>query len=244
MKKIIFTITMMLFAVTVFSQQILKVKVDAKADGIYDESVGNIKITGEVYGGQKNGTWTEYHPNMELPHYIIQYKDGKINGLYIEIDRQAYIVKKAEYKDDHLDGVVYEWFRGGRLSKKQEYKAGQLDGKSAIYYDNGFLQEESEYKEGKKNGVTTWYVYSNKEQGGKIAMYTYVDGSFEGVQEIYYEDGKISSSKMFSNNVQNGTAIEFYEDGSIKSEAKYKEGKLKGKVKEYKQGKKFAENNN
>lgn len=241
MKKHIVTLLMVMFCMTGFSQQILKVKVDGKADGIYNESLGTMKITGEVLNGQKEGTWTEYHPNMDLPHYIIQYKDGKIDGLYIEIDKQAYIMKKAEYKNDLLDGISYEWFRGGRLSKKQEYKDGKLNGKTAIYYDNGFLQEESEYKEGKKNGVTTWYVYANKEQGGKVAMYTYADGKFEGMQEIYYEDGKVSSRKMFANNVQEGPAIEFYEDGSVKSEANYKEGQLKGKVKEYKQGKKFVE---
>ena len=231
---------MILFAVSAFSQQIYKIKLDNIADGLYEEMFGSVKITGEVANGMKQGTWTEYHSNTDLPHYIIQYKDGKKDGLYIEIDRQAYIVKKAEYKNDLLDGTVYEWFRGGRLSKKQDYKEGKLDGKTAIYYDNGFLQEESEYKEGNKNGVTTWYVYSNKEQGGKIAMYTYVDGKFEGVQEIYYEDGTVSSRKMFSNNVQNGPATEYYEDGSIKSEANYKEGELKKRVKEYKKGEKFV----
>lgn len=242
MKKVIFTITMMLLVMTAFSQQIYNIKVDAKADGPYDESLGTIRITGEVLNGQRHGTWTEYHSNTELPHYIIQYNDGKKDGLYIEIDRQSYLVKKSEYKNDLLNGTVYEWFRGGRLSKKQEYKDGQLDGKTAIYYDNGFLQEESEYKDGKKNGVTTWYVYANKEQGGKIAMYTYADGKFEGVQELYYEDGTVSSRKMFSNNVQNGAATEYYEDGSIKSEANYKNGEVKGKVKEYKKGKKKIEN--
>lgn len=243
MKKIFFIFTMMLSVVTVCSQQIYKLNIDKLADGPYEKMSGNIKITGEVLDGKKTGTWTEYHPNVELPHYIIQYKEDKIDGLYIEVDRQAYIMKKQEYKNDTLEGVSYEWFKGGRLSKRQEYKKGKLDGKTVIYYDKGFLQEESEYKDGKKNGVTVWYAYGDKEQGPKVAMYTYQNGLFEGPQDTYYEDGKVFTHKMFSNNVLNGLTIEYYEDGSVKSEANYKDGKLKGKVKEYKQGKKFVENN-
>lgn len=241
MKKVVVTLLMMMFCLAGTSQQILKVKADVKQDGAYEEMLGNIKITGEVMNGMKNGTWTEYHPNLDLPHYIIQYKEDKRDGLYIEVDRQAYLVKKYEYKNDLLEGTAYEWFRSGRMSKKQEYKAGKLDGKTVKYYDKGFLQEESEYKDGKKNGVTIWYAYGEKGQGPKVAMYTYIDGKFEGPQETYYEDGRVKTSKMFSGNVQNGPAIEYYEDGSIKSEANYKNGELKGKVKEYKKGKKLVE---
>lgn len=44
----------------------------------------------------------------------------------------------------------------------------------------------------------------------KYVMYTYKNGMFEGVQETYYENG------------------------SVKSECAYKNGEVKGKVKEYK----------
>ena len=46
---------------------------------------------------------------------------------------------------------------------------------------------------------------------------------------------------MFSNNVANGLATEYYEDGSVKSECTYKNGEVKGKVKEYKKGEKKIE---
>jgi antitoxin component YwqK of YwqJK toxin-antitoxin module len=72
-------------------------------------------------------------------------------------------------------------------------------------------------------------------------MYTYVNGQFEGPQEVYYESGYLKSVKMFSGNAANGSAYELYEDGSIKSECTYKNGEVKGKVKEYEAGKKFME---
>ena len=234
MKKIICAFVMMLFVTTAFSQQIYNVRVSLMADGKFEQQYGTIKVGGDVLNGMKDGNWIENHPNSDIPHFIIQYKEDKKNGLYLEFDKQANLIKMIDYKDDVMDGGNYAWDKNGRMTSKQEYKEGKLDGKSVIYTDKGFIQEESEYKAGKRHGITTWYLYGEKAQGPKYVMYTYQDGMFVGVQETYYENGNVKTSKMFSNNVQNGPAIEYYEDGSIKSEANYKNGELKGRVKEYK----------
>lgn len=224
---------MMLFVTTAFSQYIYNVRVSSMADGSFEQYYGNVKVVGDVMNGMKDGNWIENYPNSDMPRYIIQYKEDKRDGLYLEFDKQGNLIKKTDYKDDLIHGGSFDWNKNGRISKKQEYKEGQLDGKSVIYTDKGFIQEESEYKEGKRHGITTWYLNEEKQQGPKYVMYTYQDGKFEGVQETYYENGNIKTQKMFSNNVQHGAAIEYYEDGRIKSEANYKNGELKGRVKEY-----------
>lgn len=241
MKRIVIISLLLLSTLSMSSQIVETLDIEKNQDGMFEQSVGSVSIKGEILNGKKTSTWTENHSNVDLPHYIIQYENGKKNGLYIEIDKNGYIVKKAEYQDDKLHGEICLWYRSGRLSKKQQYKNGVLDGKSVICYDKGYIQEEAEYKNGKRNGITIWYSYADKGQGPKAAMYTYQDGIFEGVQETYYEDGKLSSTKMFSNNVANGPSVEFYEDGSIKSEAIYEGGELKGKLKEYEKGKKFVD---
>ena len=238
MRNFLLTLLFFMSSVVVFSQQMESVTVKGKPDGKFEQSYGTIKITGEVLNEQKTGTWIETHPNTELPHFIVQYADGKKNGLFLEIDKQANLIKKIDYKDGYIHGSSYQWFKGGRLSKNQEYKEGKLDGKTVICYDRGAIQEESYYKNGKRDGVTIWYSYADKGPGPKAAMYTYKDGVFEGVQETYYDDGSLKSTKMFSNNVANGTAVEFYEDGSIKSECTYKNGEVSGRVKEYSKGEK------
>ena len=239
MKKIFFTLSMMLFAMTAFSQQIYNIKVTDRHDGVFEHYYGTVKVTGNILNGMKEGSWVENHPNSELPHFIIQYKEGKKEGLYLELDKQGRLLKKVDYKNDMMYGLNCAWRTNGLISVKQEYKEGQLDGRSLIYNEYGFIQEESQYKSGNRDGVTIWYAYADKQQGPIYVMYTYKDGKFEGVQETYYEDGRVKTHKMFSNNVQNGPAIEYYEDGSIKSESNYKNGEVKGKVKEYKKGVKF-----
>lgn len=238
MKRVFLISLLLTSCLSVFSQAVETFNVSDKADGVLEHNIGSIAISGTVLNGLKTGTWVENHPDKDLPHFIIQYKEGKKDGLFIEIEKNGYIVQKSEYQGGKLHGELCEWYRSGRLSKKQNYKNGLLDGKSVICYDKGYIQEEAEYKEGKRNGVTVWYSYADRGQGSKAAMYTYKDGVFEGLQEVYYENGKVKSTKMFSNNVANGSAIEFYEDGSIKSECTYKDGEVKGKVKEYKQGEK------
>lgn len=233
MKRFIITFFMAFINVAAFSQQIYNVRVSSMADGAFEQYYGAVKVTGDVMNGMKEGLWIENHPNAELPHFIIQYKEDKKDGLYMEFDKQGNLVKMVDYKNEMLHGDYYVWNKNGRITKKQQYKEGLLDGKSVIYTDKGFIQEESEYKEGKRHGITTWYLTEEKMQGPKYVMYTYQNGMFEGVQETYYENGNIKTQKMFSNNVQHGAAIEYYEDGRIKSEANYKNGELKGRVKEY-----------
>lgn len=242
MKKIFLTLVIMVFAVTAFSQHIYNVRVSLMEDGIFEKIYGTIKVSGNVLGGKKDGAWIETHPNTEIPHFIIHYKEDNKNGLFLEFDKQSNLIKKIDYKNDMIDGWNYSWTRGGKIVSKQEYKDGQLDGKSVIYTDQGFVQEESGYKAGKRHGETTWYLYEEKTQGPKYVMYTYKDGMFEGVQETYYENGNVKTRKMFSNNVANGLATEYYEDGSLKSECTYKNGEVKGRVKEYKKVDKKIEN--
>ena len=242
MKKIILALAMMVFAVTAFSQQIYNIRVSSMEDGAFEQMYGAIKVYGDVLNGMKDGAWVENHPSTDVPHFIIHYKEDKKNGLFLEFDKQANLIKKIDYKNDMIDGCSYSWNKGGKIASRQEYKEGQLDGESVIYTDKGFIQEESFYKEGKRHGVTTWYLYAEKAQGPKYVMYTYVDGKFEGVQETYYEDGKVKTSKMFANNVANGPAVEYYEDGSVKSECTYKNGEVKGRVKVYKAGERRIEN--
>ena len=236
MKKLFFVILLAAMSVAGFAQRLDFVDVGNLPDGRYSDDTSDVKITGWVLNGQKTGTWIECHSNSELPHFIRQYANGKLDGVCIDIDKQGIITKQAEYNNGEFDGQVIRWQRGGMMRDIVSYKNGLKDGPSKICYDKGTVQEESNYKEGQRDGITIWYAYNDKAQGPKVAMYTYKDGKFEGVQETYYEDGTVKTRKMFEDNVQHGLSVEFYEDGSIKSETNYKKGEISGKIKEYDKG--------
>lgn len=240
MKKLFFTLLFVAICSVGFAQKMDAVNVGNSPDGRYvsDES-SDVKITGWVLGGNKSGTWIEYYTNSEMPHFIRQYVNGELEGVCFDIDKQGSITKQAEYKGGKLEGTVVRWSRGGITRDIVNYKNGLKEGPSKICYDKGTIQEESYYKENKRDGVTIWYAYNEKSQGPKVAMYTYKNGKFEGVQETYYEDGSVKTRKLFKNNLQDGLSVEFYEDGSVKSETTYEKGEISGKVNEYKMGEKL-----
>ena len=206
MRKTLIIITMALFAMPMFAQTIESVDVSKAPNGKFSTPAGECTIEGMVKNGQKEGTWIAYYTSNEyLPKQIVNYVNGKRNGVLVEIDKTGSITKKAEYKNDVLDGQVSEWFRGGRLSKVNTYKNGKLDGRQILCYEKGGNLEVSNYKDGARDGLTTWYY----ESGQKKMTIEYTKGQFNGKQES------------------------FYQDGSLKSEATYKDGVLKGKKKTY-----------
>ena len=146
MKKVIITILMAMMNVVAFTQQVYNVRVSSMADGRFEQYYGAVKVSGDVLNGMKDGNWIENHPNSDIPHFIIQYKEDKKDGLYLEFDKQANLIKKIEYKNDSMHGGNYTWDKNGRATTKQEYKEGMLDGKSVIYTDKGFVQEEADRK--------------------------------------------------------------------------------------------------
>lgn len=238
MRKLFVTVLLSIFCVAGYAQTMDKVSMVGRPDGDFVHENNGVKVYGTVLDGKKSGTWTETYANTEIPHFIIQFVENNREGLYLEFDKQGAIVKKVEYKNNVMDGS-YLRFKNAVLMERIGYKEGKKNGEATIYYDKGTVMETSTFKDGNRDGVTIWYANKDKTQGEMVAMYTYKDGKFEGLQETYYEDGKLKTQKMFADNVQNGPSYEFYEDGSIKSEANFKNGEQKGKTKEYPQGKRF-----
>lgn len=205
MRKLLTIILLTCLSAPTFAQDIETVEVKNAPNGKFTLALPDRVIEGMVANGLKEGTWVEYSSGSFLPRHIVNYENGKKNGVFVEIDKTGSIVKKASYKNDVLDGQVCEWFRGGRLTSMNTYKNGQLDGEQIACYEKGGKLEVSNYKDGLRDGLTTWFY----ESGQKKMSIEYKDGKFDGKQQT------------------------FYPDGSLKSEASYKNGALQGKVTTY-----------
>jgi len=220
----------MLLSMVSFAQNVETLDVSKEKDGLFSQVFKDIRVEGNVKNGKKDGTWYEFKDDRNKLYRVIQYKNGVVHGLWMEMSDNGTVLNKTDYVDGKKEGIAYKWSVGNRFEGKNSYKNDLLDGEQILCYDNGQNQEVSYYKNGLRDGVTTWY---NRE-GKKRMMITYKDGKFEGVQETYYPTGGIKTSKMYKNNVPDGPCIEYYEGGDMKSESKYKDGKVSGKVKTYK----------
>lgn len=220
MRKNLIIIVMALFTMPLFAQTIESVDVSKAPNGKFTTTTHDTSIEGMVINGQKVGAWIEYfNSNVYLPKTIVNYENGKRNGVSVEIDNTGSIRRKAEYKDDMLEGQVSEWFRGGRLSKLNTYKNGLLDGQQILCYEKGGNLEVSNYKEGMRNGLTTWYY----EGGQKKMTIEYTMGQFNGKQESFYPDGSLKSEATYKNGVLQGTKKTYAEKPQTKKEDNPKE---------------------
>ena len=96
MRKTLIIIAMAWFAVPMFAQTVESVDVSKAKNGLFTTTAGEYTIEGNVVNGKKEGTWMEYfNNNSYLPKKIVNYQNGKKNGLFIEIDKTGSITKKA-----------------------------------------------------------------------------------------------------------------------------------------------------
>ena len=214
MRKNLIIILLAFFSMPLFSQTIESVDVSKAPDGIFKTTAHDYTIEGMVSKGKKVGTWMEYYTsNTYLPKRIVNYVDGKRNGVYVEIDKTGSLTKKAEYL---LEGQVSEWYRGGRLSKLNTYKAGKLDGVQILCYEKGGNLEVSEYKNDKRDGLTTWYY----ENGQKKMTIEYTQGQFNGKQETFYENGALKSEVSYKNGKIQGKKKTYPQATGVKEKEK------------------------
>jgi|AntRauTorckE5430_2_1112549.scaffolds.fasta_scaffold00677_5 antitoxin component YwqK of YwqJK toxin-antitoxin module len=132
---------------------------------------GQLAETGYVRNGLKQGTWTSYNPEGEVPIKIVSYIDGMLNGPYVELDDLGRLAVVATYKDNQLHGH-YGKYRIGRPELTINYTDGQMDGVFAEYdYAKNKLRKEAYYKMGKMDGPLRHY----NEDGKIILEYLYKD---------------------------------------------------------------------
>lgn len=192
------------------------------------EDIDGIKVT--------NFSWIP--PNYIPPNYtgvaflcedgkvslLVNYKDGKQDGVergWFENGRIAY---ESNYKDGVKDGVERKWFKlKDQLQFESNYKDGELDGVHKGWSFNGRKETESNYKDGEWDGVMRHW---NHENGRLYYEGNWKDGKEDGLcrswwgkngqlrSEENWEDGKITDDKV----------IHYNEDGSILKTVYYKDG--------------------
>ncbi|MDX1941191.1 MAG: hypothetical protein SFU99_11610 [Saprospiraceae bacterium] len=139
------------------------------------DSLGNpIEMGFFDASGKKVGTWITYHLQKLFPQQIATYKNGKLNGIFVQGNQFGQIELIAHYQNNNLHGS-WAKYRFARLIEKANYTDGKLDGIFEEYkLQTGKLLNTSEYKNGVRDGyfrtydengqVTSEYLYRNGEQ--------------------------------------------------------------------------------
>jgi len=95
-----------------------------------------------------NGTFTEFF-EPEKPKEVVNYKDGKKNGDYIEYyDNGKWIEKVVDKTREGGEVETYRVLEGQTMKKKGTYKDDLLHGKMTYFYENGKVERVEEYQNG------------------------------------------------------------------------------------------------
>lgn len=125
------------------------------------------------------------------------------------------LIKKAGIYD--LDnGKKTDYFYDGKIEAEYTLLNGKLNGQLKVYYRNGKIKKIGNFSNGAENGQFKEY----DEDGNLTAEYTMKNGKKNGIFK-FYENGEISSSTIYKEDVKNGQHIEYFYNKET--------GKLNGK---------------
>jgi antitoxin component YwqK of YwqJK toxin-antitoxin module len=131
---------------------------------------GSLVEEGMLLNGERNGSWTIFHPNGK-PHVVNSYLNGRKNGLTIEFDEFGRVRKEANFINDQFDGR-YKEFVVYIPVRDTEYKNGKFHGLHKEFDHNGVLQKDMMFKEGVQHGPLNYY----NSKGDVTVTYMYEDG--------------------------------------------------------------------
>jgi antitoxin component YwqK of YwqJK toxin-antitoxin module len=170
----------------------------------------------------KQGTWKEFYSN-NTPKREINYKDGKLDGLYKEYDENGKITLLLKYRD----GRIME--NDDLLDETVEIKS-EYDDKNRIIFSGAYRRDKpiGIHRKYDINGeVINSYIYN--DNGEKISEGIVDDeGRKKGMWKNFYNTGELKSEGNYENGVKQGKWTYFFKEGNIEQTGEYENGRLNG----------------
>ena len=95
---------------------------------------------------------------------LVNYKDGKKNGLFRRWQENGQLWIEQNYKDGLRDGLQRDWYDNGQLWYEKNYKEGKKDGLHRGWHEDGQLHWEKNYKDGNLLSEKCWNKDGNEEE--------------------------------------------------------------------------------
>ncbi|SMD46399.1 hypothetical protein SAMN00777080_5088 [Aquiflexum balticum DSM 16537] len=106
---------------------------------------------------------------------------------------------------DNENGKKTDYYPNGQIKAEYSLLNGEINGEIKFYKPNGKIDKVSTLINGIENGPFKEF----DEEGNLVAEYSMSNGKIEG-KFIVYEQGKISHSFNYENDLKNGQYIEYY----------------------------------
>ncbi len=157
----------------------------------------------------------------------INFKNGKIDGLYVNYDFNSNKIAEATYKEGKIEGKQVSYFQNGNVQEETFYKNGLKEGTWLTYNRKGEKIREENYKNGNKEGK--WLItktYPDENTTSKVTEY-YKNNEPTGHWEERLTDGKLKWEKVHSAPT-NYIEKHYYPNGKLSSEVEVKDRRKNG----------------
>ncbi len=229
---------------------------NGKPDGYWKNyhKNGKLKIEGNRKNFQLDSTWKFYDEKGRIQK-LVNYKEGKKNGLYIQYDTSQIILSTETYSNDIVEGIKRYYYKSGKTKSIVPYIKGKKNGSAIEYSEDSLITTISVYKDGilqsfekinqrdeanKKQGI--WKEFYDNLEVKKEQKFN--DDSLDGYVKEFDKKGNLLSTKKFNNGKRIFKAPEIanvevykevFDDGTLKYEGVYLEGVPIGSHYKYKQ---------
>jgi len=169
-RAIIYTITLFLFTVSVFSQNINKFDANGKRHGMWEKknTKGELLYKGEFNHGTPINEFKYFfsdntvkatikYENSSIAHSTTYYYNGKIkakgdyvnkkrNGKWNFFSEEGVVISNENYINGVKEGVSKTFYPSGKLLEKINYKNDIKEGEWLQYFESGKIRKKAFYK--------------------------------------------------------------------------------------------------
>ncbi|MFM6934907.1 MAG: toxin-antitoxin system YwqK family antitoxin [Flavobacteriales bacterium] len=95
-----------------------------------------LKSSGHYYKGLKHGKWIDYYPGGVVPTIISEYKYGKLDGVFEQLDPRGRPVYEIHYKHGLKHGPFIVYGENGQIVSQKEFRYGKQvssDGNGSLF---------------------------------------------------------------------------------------------------------------
>ena len=180
-----------------------------------------------------NGECEACYTHNEKTRFKFKVENGNINGNYISNYESGCIQERGVKVMGKFDGLIEMFYDSTNAVKDiANYVLGKLDGPQLSLQQNGDTIAFNNYKviskkdqiESILDGVQKLY-YSNGKLESEV---NYKMGQLDGTYKKYTKEGILINDKNFKNGKENGKCISYFNDGKIMLEENWKEGVKNG----------------
>lgn len=187
---------------------------------------GTLLSRAKYLNGKRDGLFEVWTDKGELL-FSANYIEGVPDGPLIQNYADGKPLRRTVFNKGMREGFEKKWHANGKLASEGTFKNNLLDGPFRSYYPDGSPEKEFEFEKGLPRNVHKEF-YPASMGGGLSRIYRFSDGKFEGIQEAFFEDGKLAAKLTYEKGLLNGPKMKWAPDGTVIEEGIYVNGKIEG----------------